>query len=287
MSDVKDNSSSTVSRSSQPTNSLPPKHSPTNSMNTSHGSQTNIHIKTSESLDSIKTPGKFTRMVTELGKKLSRRSDKEELVSRNIYKEPKIEPPIPAPVATPVKTVQMEKEKEKEKLNDRIQRRPTKADLKLRNILRVDSSESIATMGGPGPSPTFTENSSKLKSILKKRPEKDQLVEKGILRDDKVDRSLAHTAEQLKRSQLTDNLNNFITSRPSPDKVQDKFIGFKETVEIVPTFRKGEYNRRPDANATFRRLTPKLKMEIREELNTYKKTEMPIHEASQSNTAFH
>jgi hypothetical protein len=62
---------------------------------------------------------------------------------------------------------------------------------------------------------------------------------------------------------------------------------FSETVEVLPTFRKSEYNRRPDASATFKNLTPAMKVEIREELNNYKKSEMDIHEESAQNTCFH
>jgi len=71
-------------------------------------------------------------------------------------------------------------------------------------------------------------------------------------------------------------LEEHIQNRPSPQAVRRK-LNFHESVEVVQTFRLQEYNRRPDQNSTFRKLTPKLKMEIRAELNTYKKTEMAIH----------
>ncbi|OAQ31706.1 hypothetical protein K457DRAFT_51665, partial [Linnemannia elongata AG-77] len=63
-------------------------------------------------------------------------------------------------------------------------------------------------------------------------------------------------------------------------------IGFTDTIEIIPAHRKTEYNRRSDKYATFKNLTPDLKSEIRDELNTYKMREMAVHVESMGNTAF-
>ncbi|GJJ78303.1 hypothetical protein EMPS_10662 [Entomortierella parvispora] len=64
-------------------------------------------------------------------------------------------------------------------------------------------------------------------------------------------------------------------------------INFLETVEIIPAHRKSDYNRQSDKHATFKVLTPDLKSEIRDELNTYKMREMAVHVESMGNTAFH
>jgi hypothetical protein len=64
-------------------------------------------------------------------------------------------------------------------------------------------------------------------------------------------------------------------------------INFMDTIEIIPAHRKSDYNRESDKHATFRMLTPDLKSEIRDELNTYKLREMPVHVDSMRNTAFH
>ncbi|KAG0279390.1 hypothetical protein BGZ95_001368 [Linnemannia exigua] len=66
-----------------------------------------------------------------------------------------------------------------------------------------------------------------------------------------------------------------------------KTIGFTDTIEIIPAYRKSEYNRRSDKFATFKNLTPDLKIEIRDELNAYKMREMAVHVESMGNTAFH
>ena len=69
--------------------------------------------------------------------------------------------------------------------------------------------------------------------------------------------------------------------RPSVAELQAaRILVFAETVEVLPTFRKSEYNRKPEIGATFRNLTPQLKGQIREELNTFKKHEMEVHEES-------
>ncbi|KAG0199127.1 hypothetical protein BGX28_007536 [Mortierella sp. GBA30] len=64
-------------------------------------------------------------------------------------------------------------------------------------------------------------------------------------------------------------------------------INFLDKIEIIPAHRKSEYNRSSDKHATFRILTPDLKSEIRDELNTYKMREMAVHVESMGNTAFH
>lgn len=126
----------------------------------------------------------------------------------------------------------------------------------------------------------FKENSQKLKSILKNRPEKTQLEELNIIKST-VDGSIAATQLQLKRAQIENTLESKLRDRPAPEDVE-KMLNFSEVVEVLPTFRKSEYNRKPDTNATFKKLTPQMKIQIREELNTFKKQEMPVHEQSKS-----
>ena len=82
---------------------------------------------------------------------------------------------------------------------------------------------------------------------------------------------------------LEDTLENKIANRPPVEELQEKkIIFFAETVEVLPTFRKSEYNRKPDATATFKNLTQQMKVDIREELNNFKKEEMDIHPDSKS-----
>ncbi|KND00925.1 uncharacterized protein SPPG_04027 [Spizellomyces punctatus DAOM BR117] len=239
----------------------------------------------------------FTRIVSDLGKKLSRRQGPEELMQRNILREDDLNPSVSNIIIQ--QKIALESEKTKDTLNRKIGNRPNKVDLKLRNILRVDSNENIADpslFGGNTPvgpldlqkTLNFEERQDSLRSILKKRPEKEALEELNILKAGGIDPSLVAAQERLRKSQLSDTLDSRLRERPDPEQLAERrILMFAETVEVLPTFRKSEYNRKPDGNATFRKLTPQMKVQIREELNTFKKHEMPVHEQSLRNTCFH
>ncbi|KAI8813277.1 hypothetical protein BJ742DRAFT_751944 [Cladochytrium replicatum] len=223
--------------------------------------------------------------VLELGKKLSKRTERDDLVQRNILREDELSV---SPSIIQAKMA-LEKEKANEALNRKLARRPSKVDLKLRNILRVDSSESLdQSATGLEKSINFDERSAKLKSCLKRRPEKSELEGVNILKATDIDPSLAATQERLKRAQLELSLDHKLRDRPNEENpIVRRALEFNETVEVVTTFRKSEYNRKPDSNATFRKLTPSMKVHIREELNAFKKHEMEVHEQSLRNTCFH
>lgn len=63
-----------------------------------------------------------------------------------------------------------------------------------------------------------------------------------------------------------------------------KLLFFSDDIEVAATYKKTEYNRKPDDDLTFKRLTPQLKSQIRDELNQFKKTEMIVH--AESNNIF-
>ena len=151
----------------------------------------------------------------------------------------------------------------------------------------MDSSDNIDLSGQSlEKSLDFAKTSTTLKSILKHRPEKNQLEELNIIKSGFIDPSINATQQQLRRAQLENALEEKLRDRPNMEDVE-KLINFSEVVEVLPTFRKSEYNRKPDNNATFKKLTPQMKVMIREELNTFKKSEMPVHEQSGGNTCFH
>jgi len=183
-------------------------------------------------------------------------------------------------------------------LERRLSIRPTKEDLKLRNILRTDNGESKEEddmkgdigndSGVVSHNINFEKTSKQLKSILKKRPERSVLEDMNILIGRSMDPSIVATQQNLKRAQLLNAMENLMRDRPHiNDEHVQKVIHFNESVEVLPTFRKSEYSRKPDINSTFKHLTPQLKMQIREELNEYKKHEMQVHESSLRNTLFH
>ncbi|KAJ3213716.1 hypothetical protein HDU67_002557 [Dinochytrium kinnereticum] len=225
------------------------------------------------------------KIVTELGKRLSKRQEKDDLVNRNILKEDEAVSPTILQ-----NKLALEREKQQDNLNRRLSHRPSKVDLKLRNILRVDSDDVIDQSGLTlQKNLDFDRRATVLRSILKSRPEKSALEDMNIIKGGNfIDPSIIEAQEKLRRAQLENSLEGKLRNRPDIDELRDKqIIHFNETVEVLPTFRKSEYNRKPDGNATFRKLTPQMKIQIREELNTFKKTEMNVHEQSLRNTCFH
>jgi len=183
-------------------------------------------------------------------------------------------------------------------LERKLSIRPTKEDLKLRNILKTENGESKedddkksdsgSEYGVVSQNINFEKTSKQLKSILKKRPERSVLEDMNILIGRSMDPSIVATQQNLKKAQLLNAMENLMRDRPHiNDEHVQKVIHFNESVEVLPTFRKSEYSRKPDINSTFKHLTPQLKMQIREELNEYKKHEMKVHESSLRNTLFH
>jgi len=102
-----------------------------------------------------------------------------------------------------------------------------------------------------------------------------------------VDPSIAATIEKVRRARLENQLELMILERPHPQELERHGINFNEIVCVFPTMGADEYNRKSDNDVTFKKLTPKLKMAIRDELNLFKKSEMSVHEASTQNTCFH
>lgn len=68
------------------------------------------------------------------------------------------------------------------------------------------------------------ETVAQLEKKLGNRPEKGELQEKNILKDDHVAPSLVAKAEELKRAQLEDNLEHKLQQRPKPDELVQKGI---------------------------------------------------------------
>ncbi|EJD02987.1 uncharacterized protein FOMMEDRAFT_44663, partial [Fomitiporia mediterranea MF3/22] len=58
-----------------------------------------------------------------------------------------------------------------------------------------------------------------LEKQLAKRPEKSELVEKNILKDDRVAPALQAAREQLEKSKLQDKLGQALQHRPKPEEL--------------------------------------------------------------------
>ncbi|CAG8456768.1 8524_t:CDS:2 [Ambispora gerdemannii] len=72
---------------------------------------------------------------------------------------------------------------------------------------------------------------------------------------------------------------------PSPSTPSLKRLQFSSTIFIHDTWTKEDYDRSGD-QTTCNKLTPMLAQRIKQELNEYKLSEMPVHEASKQNTHF-
>ncbi|ORY29929.1 hypothetical protein BCR33DRAFT_745116 [Rhizoclosmatium globosum] len=269
-------------------------------MSSSNNSSNNTSPQSSnESIGSNSSTGsgRFTRIVSELGKKLSRRTDKESLVGKNILKGFDHIPIYQSLKQLcrglhlahyPGQKIALEKEKQQDALNRKLALRPEKVDLKLRNILKgTNDSLNKSNEDLDRSLNSFEKKAHKLKSCLRKRPSRNELEEMNIIKSGGLAPAIVETHRRLSRSIIEDTLESKLRNRPDMDELASKNILFCETVEVHTTFRKSEYNRRPDGDVTFKHLTPQLKVQIRNELNTYKKNEMEIHEDAQQNTCFH
>lgn len=171
---------------------------------------------------------------------------------------------------------------------------------------KTASTIGVTTTGGPKPG-AITKSSSldnvqmrPVKSILKKsnlNPTNHHLLspESSFITHHQSTSALPEIASDGSNwntkgssADITDSARN--SPPPMPKKLgSTRSISFKmdDAPVVIETHSKTVYNRKPDSNITVKKLTPKLKMEIREELNEYKRTEMEVHELSASNTAFH
>lgn len=134
----------------------------------------------------------LSKLATDLGRRMSKRSSPEELVAKHIMPRKNIlhlmlveslsQNFSPGLVA---QKQALEQENIKNSLNRKLSIRSTKDDLKLRNIIKgmndliynVGSSENLTKS-----EEKFAAKQTTLKSILKKRPDRDLLKEKNILK---------------------------------------------------------------------------------------------------------
>ncbi|CAE6435426.1 unnamed protein product [Rhizoctonia solani] len=79
-------------------------------------------------------------------------------------------------------------------------------------------------------SPRTAEAKLKLEKSLKERPEKQELVERNILKDSKVAPSLQAAQDKLQRAQLEDKLEKALESRPKPEDLVSNGILNKDEV---------------------------------------------------------
>jgi len=78
----------------------------------------------------------------------------------------------------------------------------------------------MSTVPEPKRQSSFDQNAiDKLDKQLQNRPEKNDLVERNILKDDRVAPALQAAKEQLERSQLQDKIGQALLNRPKPEEL--------------------------------------------------------------------
>ncbi|CAE6536114.1 unnamed protein product [Rhizoctonia solani] len=92
------------------------------------------------------------------------------------------------------------------------------------------SSEEVVKPDESPLSPRSAEAKLKLEKSLKERPEKQDLVDRNILKDSKVAPSLQAAQDKLQRAQLEDKLDKALGSRPKPEELVDHGILTKDEV---------------------------------------------------------
>ncbi|KAI0769312.1 hypothetical protein BD413DRAFT_557398 [Trametes elegans] len=85
-------------------------------------------------------------------------------------------------------------------------------------------SATVSTQTPVPPKPTRKasidpEAAQKLEKSLAHRPEKHDLIERNILKDDSVAPALQAAKEKLQRSQLEDKLEHALQARPKPEEL--------------------------------------------------------------------
>lgn len=81
-----------------------------------------------------------------------------------------------------------------------------------------------------GIDPLIPNRSQVLNDKLSRRPDRQQLVEQGILHESQCAPSLQFTERALKRARLADELNNHLVNRPGPlELVKNKILHVNTT----------------------------------------------------------
>eukprot|EP01137_Pigoraptor_chileana_P034365 Opistho-2@26805 len=240
--------------------------------------------------------GKFTENKKVLARRLSIRSDKKDLVERNIIRQDSMsemredssddsdrddvsdgdndEDDEDDDVITDMPAIKVRRDS----LDIKLGNRPDRRNLVDRNIVTEASDEEKQAI--------HDKLEKKLQNHLATRPEKVDLIDRNILKGQNVNPNLFDSQESLKWASTVDILNNAMKRRPSIAELEERniLINFRETVDVGTTFTPGEYDRKVEK--TWTRLTAKDKVEIKRELNEFKRT-MDVHDESKHMTRFH
>ncbi|KAF9111947.1 hypothetical protein BGX27_004207 [Mortierella sp. AM989] len=166
--------------------------------------------------DASTTHAELAKAAQELDKFLQERPAPEELVEKNILKDPKVAPSLQQH-AEELKKAQLE-----DALNSKLEHRPPISELVDHNIIHE-----------PHVAPSLQKQAEELKrsqledSLAHKivsRPTPSELIEHNILHESKVYPEHQRKEEELKRIQLEKDLNAKLENRPSQDTLLEKHI---------------------------------------------------------------
>eukprot|EP01136_Pigoraptor_vietnamica_P032035 Opistho-1_new@93379 len=234
---------------------------------------------------------KFSEQSKVVARRLSVRADKQDLVARNIMRQEAVASDSEESDREDVSDGDNDSDEEDEVITDmpaikvrrdsldiKLGNRPERKNLVERNIVTDSTDEEKQA--------AQERLERKLQNHLATRPERTDLIERNILKGQNVSPNLFESQESLKWANTVDILNNAMKRRPSIAELEERniLINFRDTVDVGTTFTPGEYDRKVEK--TWTKLTAKDKVEIKRELNEFKR-EMEVHEASKHMTRFH
>eukprot|EP00128_Syssomonas_multiformis_P017015 Colp12_sorted_trinity150504_noHs@17896 len=218
----------------------------------------------SEALSSHQKLPEFTTTAEHLQKKLELRADKQSLVEKNIIKDTGVAPSLQA------NAEQLVKRQRAASLSAAIANRPDMQTLVDKHIVPDPNSD---------PESERKKIEQKLTNHMLTRPDQDDLINRNILKGEPEE-------EEMTKEEKQAELDYKLQRRPTIRELEERriLIRFNESVDIIETHSNSEYDRKSDKPWT--RLTARDKMQIKKELNEFKKG-MPVHEESVQNTRFH
>ncbi|KAI8099482.1 uncharacterized protein BX664DRAFT_354897 [Halteromyces radiatus] len=119
-------------------------------------------------------------------------------------------------------------------------------------------------------------------------PSSSSSYREGILKTPQPEEEEEESSSILGKRQMTSSPSSITTFHHNNNKKKKRMpvIRFDKMVQIHATYSQQDYNRQSDPDAICTRLNATLAHQIKQELNLFKTTEMPIHEQSRVYTHF-
>jgi hypothetical protein len=201
-----------------------------------------------------------------IGRKISFRPDRSEVIAMGIVNEDDIHPDA---------TVLRPSEDDFSPTGDGAE-----ADATAPTFLNITEPGGFGPRGTRKGSVKGTPVAMALEKRISLRQSKDDLANRNIIRSE-----TPQEAEERKAS-IRGILARRISQRPTVDKLkEDKILKFDQYVDVFQTYRRSQYDRAGDRPWTH--LTTKDKISIKKELNEFKSEEMDVHPDSAKFTRFH